>query len=744
MKEYVVKIKTLADFMPGSGESVPGLVDSDSRFDECGLPYMSAKAFKGHVREQMENLVRWQSLNINPDTLLGASDINSEKKPGKLKFTDVCVSEPVRTVIYEKTENGQICREDVIDAITSIYAFTKIDENGVAEDHTLRRVRMVNSGIELYTSIFAEDLTPEEEKLLEDTIKAIQHIGSYKSKGKGVVSCEKTEVRDVISVPEDALNSGTESKPGKYVTFKIYAQEPVKMGGHGNQSNTTALDYIAGSSIRGAVIDKYIKKILGGDGERIDKDRELSDKLLKDTYFFDAYLCLDENPLMPTPGIFFADKHKIREQKRNEESGNNTPLSVNNRTHEKPVEGEQKVGGGSYCRLGKDSVGIATVRKCGNLHVAVTKEEMYRYEAVDKGQVFYGVIKCKDERAAEEIAGIISGETVYLGGSRGSGYGRCQVKECKTTDYDNVMAGYGVSEGLRDNKQGELVIYALSNLILTDKNGKPTAFAECSFLEEKLGIRNVKLVKHFVSSVISSGYNHKWRTGNQQKNAVKAGSYMRYEYDGEIDENKLSELEEDGLGQRKQEGFGRILINPFFGQGSINKLEKTKRKMNINIQMTDTEKALLLVIQTGINLAKEQREAEKLAQVFSDKYLQSHDKKLSKTQVSRIYDLLSKRTTGRNDVTAFLDHINDNIKREYETSYIYLPDYGKINFYEPLTGLASSENKWNTSDHEETELVPLDKIEEREAFFAFNKKLFSEILYGIMRKGGVRYETKCF
>ena len=43
-----------------------------------------------------------------------------------------------------------------------------------------------------------------------------------------------------------------------YVKFFIYLEEPLKMGKQGNQDNAESLSYIAGSTLRGAVIGKAV------------------------------------------------------------------------------------------------------------------------------------------------------------------------------------------------------------------------------------------------------------------------------------------------------------------------------------------------------------------------------------------------------------------------------------------------------------------------------------------------------
>ncbi len=192
---YKIVIKTLSDTMMGSGESIPGTIDSDIRYDKYGMPYMNAKTMKGHVREQMELLssVFPKYKGINVDALLGSNDREAEKRPGKLYFSDVRLDAAVREILTKTVIKDEATADEILEALTQEYSFTAIDENGIAKDHSLRKERMVRKGLSFETYIDGEDLTKKEEDFLKDSIKAIQHIGTHKSKGKGLVHCEVIE-----------------------------------------------------------------------------------------------------------------------------------------------------------------------------------------------------------------------------------------------------------------------------------------------------------------------------------------------------------------------------------------------------------------------------------------------------------------------------------------------------------------------------------------------------------------------
>ena len=69
----------------------------------------------------------------------------------------------------------------------------------------------------------------------------------------------------------------------RYLFFEIYTEEPVKMSGQTKAEETQgSLDYITGSSIRGAMIGQYEKVFQ----TKLSEKPELKRKLLKEVRFF--------------------------------------------------------------------------------------------------------------------------------------------------------------------------------------------------------------------------------------------------------------------------------------------------------------------------------------------------------------------------------------------------------------------------------------------------------------------------
>ena len=697
MQEYILKIKTLTDTMPGSGESVPGIADNDSLFDSNGFPCMNARTFKGHLREQMNEIqsVSDEYADIDIDSLLGARDKQGEKCHGRIYISNFSLPEAVRSRLLAAEADGEITPIELEDSLTGVYTSTKIDENGVADDHTLRKVRILNKGIEFEAHISTDDLSDKEEEFLYKSVKAVQHIGTYKSKGKGAVICSLEKIKE--NCDGSAVNNETvKDSSGTDVIYKIRLEEPLKMGGSGSQSNPESLSYIAGSTIRGMIIGRLIS-------EGYLKEDDIPG-FICNTFFTDSYpLASDGTPLIPCPSIFYATKQEKREALERAEQGNGFQIEVNchipyinssGKAEADISKGEQVIGKGSSFCIKDGSVLQANVSKTGTLHIAIDKEnrsksQMFRYEAIAEDQAFIGKIHCGSPEDAEAARNTLNNQTVYIGGSRSSGYGRCHFDsvEIASNDSSSPEKIFNINKK-KNTGTGEkiLTVYALSNLIFLDENGCETGKPDTKYLETKLGIENLKLIESYASVFKTSGFNHTWKAGQVQRSAVSAGSVFFYTYTGEINEDAVRELESTGIGLRRQEGYGRIIINPDFGslkskgRLTLKKTSTVTKHLEDHVEMTESDIDQLRLIQESVNRERNSRSSVNSVLRCAEK---NKSIGITRRQLTRLYTLLSDIAShGLSNVNAydadkgrietFWNELKTKTKEKYEMSEIVL------------------------------------------------------------------------
>ena len=388
-----------------------------------------------------------------------------------------------------------------------------------------------------------------------------------------------------------------------YVRFSLYLKQPVKMGTQGSQSSTIALSYIAGSTLRGAIISLYAKKYF--QGVVLDQDEKAKSELFTDTCFFDAYVkSAQGSDTIPVPAVYYCNKHTMR-QREKEVDGKaveDYTVQVFSSPQDTFEDAVQRIDFGSFCKMDDDGYTLVKVRKVGRLHNKRGEEkDIFRYEAIDEEQAFEGYIRCADEEVAQRYIDAINKETVYLGGSKGSGYGRVYIDDVACCGYDEIKQFLGIKTKI---KEGLFSIYALSNLNLISDMGDVTGSIDEKWLETKLGIHNVKLVYSSTGIVNTGGFNHKWKAAMPQNSAVAAGSWFVFSYEGELNKERLASVEENGIGQRRQEGFGRILFNLDVGEQEVKRyIVKPNKEPTESISPTlqEKEKEILEKIRLRVN-----------------------------------------------------------------------------------------------------------------------------------------------
>ena len=534
----------------------------------------------------------------------------------------------------------------------------------------------------------------------------------------------------------------------KYLKYYLSLDEPVKMGMQGNQANSNALSYIAGSSIRGAVINE-LSKVVNND---ILKDH------IKNTRFYDAYIVAGDKCLLPVPFVYYAGKHDIRNNDRELSENRNAGLKVNTRTIDPPCEGEQRVDVGGFCNI-EDKLYVQKVRKIANMHISISKgsaaNKMFRYEAIDKGQIFSGIITCSDDYIDEYIS-VLKDKIFYLGGSKGSGYGRCRVIRTEKISYEEIMAQYGIK---RRNDSDTLYIYALSNLLLFDENGCACGEPPLDWIKEKLKLNNIELIKSYVQTTIASGYNHTWRAGNVMQDAVKAGSVYVYRIEGEVDQDAIENIEKEQIGLRKQDGFGRIIINPDFEINERIILQHEIGKECVK-ELSDTDRSVLELVQKSVN-------QERINNYISNTALETAEnnrkiiREFSITQISRLYGVTSSiimQDYSDEEIKQTLKEFYDNIftrinmrgetvertsmtKQRYNTAKLKLPNNNYQTMKDILNGIIADENGHNNNWGVKINDIKLFKYDGQSnncqiSNVLIKVRFLNEVMYNLMRMEG--------
>ncbi|MFN3983739.1 MAG: hypothetical protein ACK4SA_25500, partial [Caldilinea sp.] len=194
---------------------------------------------------------------------------------------------------------------------------------------------------------------------------------------------------------------------------------------------------------------------------------------------------------------------------------------------------------------------------------------VFRYDALAAGQTFASAILADDPADLLECQRLLSqDERARLGRSQNTGYGLVQISyppdetgEPQTAPRQNWREWQPpVADAMEsDPKPTRLVVTLLSDAIVRD----PLTGAETDDITAALYAPDepsIKPTDAFVRTEVVGGFNRRWNLPLPQATAIGAGSVFVFDYDETL-ERRLERLVEQGIGERRAEGFGRIAVN---------------------------------------------------------------------------------------------------------------------------------------------------------------------------------------
>lgn len=604
-----IEIELLSEaIFAGDGEQ-RGNVDIDLRADEYGFPYYAGRTLKGILRQQAEWYIdclkderKRAELKEALFRLFGQAD-NYEQdihhsNHNSLRFSDAKLSH----ALYDFVQKNNIDSHDVFRSTTTIRTMTKIDhETGTVESGNLRQVRVIHKGYKFYAPIYVYgELSSTEKFLLETAVKLVRHIGLMRNRGKGHVKCsiywnDKTK----LAALKQNVNKANSS--GKYFILTIHVHEPLKIS-HvlGTSDSSQALNFIPGYVLRGALVHAYLQE-KGLSPDNLDT-RVIFDH--SKIQFWNGYLQVNNQRGLPFAQHLFETKDQAK--KSYIEEGREVLNSLENGVLEKNSKF-------SPVRINRDVMLLTdnhvffskNVKKVSSLHINVngnrSKEKkdnaktlIYRYEAIAPQQIFQAVVVAKTEHPFVSWLQEKNKLSLWLGGARNSGYGRVTV-ELDRTDISPEQPSNCFS---KNRKIKELYIIATSDWIIRNRHGQLVSALDIDWLNEQLGVK-LKLNHQIVNTNLSGGYVSFWKAYQPAISSVQAGSIYHYTIEeGNIDVNKIYELIDKGVGSRRNEGFGRLIVLPDWPYKKLLEIKdevQQKRISELSYHEKDNEQLNLLV-----------------------------------------------------------------------------------------------------------------------------------------------------
>jgi len=203
----------------------------------------------------------------------------------------------------------------------------------------------------------------------------------------------------------------------------------------------------------------------------------------------------------------------------------------------------------------------------------VTKGQLYGYTVLNAGQYFVGELRCASEEAWQRLKVMTGIEekqplTWRLGKARSRGYGKVTAWLERLADPKRDWGQLPLSERVKDPSQ-PISLTLLTDAIIQNRWGQQAVSFHEEWLEEVLGLSKVKIEDVYARSRVVDGFNTHLGLPRWRDTALSAGSVVWFTLEAPPDDwqERMAQLERDGIGFRRNEGFGHIAFNhPVYDQ----------------------------------------------------------------------------------------------------------------------------------------------------------------------------------
>ena len=436
----------------------------------------------------------------------------------------------------------------------------------------------------------------------------------------------------------------------KYLRLNINNIEPlcVSDDSMSQSGQTGCCKYIPGTSIRGYVINtlsqnekvfKKYKKVL------------FSDSIC----FLNAYPADGGQELIPSLKGFYEDKNA---------NGHIRNVLIDG-TYD---EGMKRAALGNFCRIDEEilyyySIGTESIMKI-TIGSKPTDQKVFRSEHISAGYSFISYIAIGedvDTELYEEILKCFDCETVSFGNMRSQGFGKCKVTVCEDKT-PQIFSKLPQNDLGGDNCEVYMIL--LSNTVMRGRNGEYCGL-DTDVLAGLLDVADLKIKYCSTSVVTIHGYNRTIGLKSPTVPMYEQGSVFHLSFSETISRDRMLRLVETGIGEKKNEGFGRILfLNDKYSKVS----KKEKRDLNITAnesqmtELTEEDRNTLKTIARSYYRRKlEEAKEEKIP-------LDEKRVRITKSQAGIVLSVLENNRFDNTDINKiigrYFDHKLDKEKRQ--------------------------------------------------------------------------------
>jgi CRISPR-associated protein Csx10 len=519
----------------------------------------------------------------------------------------------------------------------------------------------------------------------------------------------------------------------KAITFLLHTKQPILATSlQGDPNSDVSFSYIPGSMIRGVLISRYLNDLKRCGLRETDDLLDIKNfpdvkRLFFDgsTRYLNAYLYSNEQEkrTLPVPRSLL--------KRKGDEVTESTDIIIYDFSWEQDTEDTSyKSLNESFCTVDNDNVILHKEKRRINIHNMRDRKRgrgiegsgaVFRYEALDAGQTFQGVILCDNPDDVAKIKPLLEPKDIWLGGSQSAGYGHTQIIPIKDPEDSDTWYEVVTDPEYREDRE-LLCITLLSDLILRDRCGQYIVIPPqlipgegerevdplTQLLEQLLEVK-LEPQSSFISNLVVGGFNRKWGLPLPQVPALAAGSVFIFNYEGELNIDQIRTLENQGIGERRIDGFGRVAVNwleehsKFKAKLSKSETAWAEPKLEPN---TDDSSIAAKMAKRLLEQKLDNRLLEKVNQ------FKLEPNKLSNSQLFRLIIVTRQALTeeSKNPVTDLLEKLPKNASSQFEETKI-----ARKSFKKQVCDWLNEPSTWIDVQHLEVnvagESVPSDLVE---------------------------------
>lgn len=346
----------------------------------------------------------------------------------------------------------------------------------------------------------------------------------------------------------------------KIIKYKITTESPIILSESGGVSFLSyTKDFIPGSVIRGMFSKKFIEanKL----GTTAHQNQEFLSLFLSDNVSYgNAYIATTADDQVPK------ENWPLPLSLQHDKNDENKVIDLLLESRESRNI-EQTKPFNKYGRIEGNRLYLENVKKQLFFHHkrnratgAPAEGLFFNYESLSPRQTFMGDIRFTDDKSAEKFENLFKQhKTFFIGRSRNSQYGRINFELVNSETWDIQKSNINF---INNN---QLVLTFVSDAIIVDENGQfCTDLTSIQNYLKKKADGKLKIEKAFLRIKEIENYVSIWKLRRPTDVSLKAGSCLLISVEDNINnsiKNFLIEQSFLGLGERRQEGFGRYLLN---------------------------------------------------------------------------------------------------------------------------------------------------------------------------------------